>query len=97
MTRFMLRLVAAMGLVLGSAFASAPAAHGQNDAAAAAQGFEAEAPAVTASDPLPAPDFARAYRHVFLAFAFAWVLIFCYAVFIDRRVARASEELERLG
>lgn len=98
MKRFLLSLLTVVGLVLGSALAGAPAAYGQDDGAVAAQSVEAEAaPAVTSSDPLPAPDFARAYRHVFLAFAFAWVLIFLYAVLIDRRIAQAGEELERLG
>lgn len=61
-----------------------------------------EAPAgaaeqVTVSDPLPAPDFSMAYRHVFLAFALAWILMLVYAVWIRRGMGEMEREIERLG
>ena len=52
---------------------------------------------VTVSDPLPAPDFSMAYRHVFLAFAFAWILMLVYAVWIRRGMGEMEREIERLG
>lgn len=95
MKRLFLSLLTIATLAFGPVAEIGPA-RGQ-DAPAAARAVEAESPSpAPVSDPLPTPDFARAYRHVFLAFAFAWVLIFGYAVFIDRRIVRASEELDRL-
>lgn len=98
MKRFVFGVMTIVALALGLAGGTASGASGQGTPATEGPAAQEETPAAApASDPLPTPDFARAYRHVFLAFAFAWVLIFAYAMFIDRRVARASEELDRLG
>jgi len=53
--------------------------------------------AAAQSDPLPRPDFSMAYRHVFLAFAFAWILMLAYGVWIRRRMREMEREVERLG
>lgn len=52
---------------------------------------------VAVSDPLPAPDFSMAYRHVFLAFAFAWILMLVYAVWVRRGMGEMEREVERLN
>ena len=94
--RSFLRRVALVVVLLGGAGAASEA---QQGAAVPADGSAGtvEATASVSSDPLPAPSFTRAYVHLFLAFGFAWVLILAYAVFIDRRVAEAMNEVERLA
>lgn len=58
---------------------------------------QADEPGVGASDPLPAPRMDRAYAHVFLAFAIAWILIFGYVWALNRRIAEAERDLARLA
>lgn len=65
-----------------------------------------EAPAAVAA---PAGDYAglperaapprtlRAYWHVFVAFALAWLLLFGYVVSLGRRFARVEDGLRRLA
>ena len=95
--RSFLRALPLVVVLLGG---TAVAGGGQDGVAEPAVGsidsVEVTATAAVASDPLPAPSFTRAYWHLFLAFAFAWVLILVYAVFIDRRVAQSMNEVERL-
>ena len=94
--RSFLRALALSVVLLGG---TAVAGGGQDGAVEPAAGSveSVEAAAPVASDPLPAPSFTRAYWHLFLAFAFAWLLILAYAVFIDRRVSEAMHEVERLA
>ncbi|WP_420130169.1 CcmD family protein [Longimicrobium sp.] len=39
----------------------------------------------------------RAYTHVFVAFALAWVLLFGYVVFIGRKFRRVEEQVDALA
>ena len=43
------------------------------------------------------PRTLRAYTHVFVAFAVAWVLLFGYVVFIARKFRRVEEQVEALA
>ena len=62
----------------------------------------AAAPVPTSvSDGLPQragpPRTLKAYWHVFIAFAIAWILLFGYALSLGRRFARVERELQRLA
>jgi CcmD family protein len=101
-----------LSLALALAFASAvvmaaPAPAQAPAPEAAAGGPEAyPAPAADADQPAAQPaGFARpagpprtlrAYWHVFVAFAAAWVLLFGYAVTVGQRMKRLERELETL-
>lgn len=83
------------------AAAPAPSLHAQ---APAAQTEAAAAPAAgaaqTGSTGLPRyapPRTLRAYTHVFVAFAVAWVLLFGYVVFIARKFRRVEEQVNALA
>lgn len=43
------------------------------------------------------PRTLRAYAHVFVAFAIAWVLLFGYVVFIARKFRRVEEQIDALA
>jgi CcmD family protein len=43
------------------------------------------------------PRTLRAYTHVFVAFAVAWVLLFGYVVFLARRFRRVEEQVDALA
>jgi len=43
------------------------------------------------------PRTLRAYAHVFVAFAVAWVLLFGYVVFLSRKFRRVEEQVEALA
>ena len=43
------------------------------------------------------PRTLRAYTHVFVAFAVAWVLLFGYVVFLARKFRRVEEQVEALA
>lgn len=62
------------------------------------------APAADAAQPgsagLPRytpPRTLRAYAHVFVAFAVAWLLLFGYVVFIARKFRRVEEQVDALA
>jgi CcmD family protein len=59
------------------------------------------ADAVQAGSALPPrytpPRTLRAYAHVFIAFAVAWVLLFGYLFFLARRFRRVEEQVEALA
>lgn len=82
--------------------AQAPAGETATEAAAASSAgapTAAEAPS-PASDPLPRytpPRTLRAYTHVFVAFAAAWVLLFGYVVFLSRKFRRVEEQVAALA
>jgi CcmD family protein len=86
--------------------APAPAQAPAPEAAADAVGDAYPAPAAAAEQPpaqpagftRPAgpPRTLRAYWHVFVAFAAAWVLLFGYAVTVGQRMKRLERELETL-
>lgn len=42
------------------------------------------------------PRTLRAYWHVFIAFALAWVLLFGYVLVLGRRFARVEREMEKM-
>jgi CcmD family protein len=44
----------------------------------------------------PPPATLRAYSHVFIAFAVAWLLVFGYALSIGRRFGKLEAEVEKL-
>ncbi|HYR07603.1 MAG TPA: CcmD family protein [Longimicrobium sp.] len=71
-----------------SAQAAAPTAA---PAADAAQSGSAALPRYTP------PRTLRAYTHVFVAFAVAWVLLFGYVVFIARKFRRVEEQVNALA
>lgn len=88
--------------------AQAPAGEAATEAAAAAQSGAptaaeaapaADAPSSSASA-LPRyapPRTLRAYAHVFVAFAVAWVLLFGYVVFLSRKFRRVEEQVDALA
>ncbi len=43
------------------------------------------------------PRTLRAYAHVFVAFAVAWVLLFGYVFFLARKFRRVEEQVEALA
>lgn len=75
--------------------AQAPAATSTESAAPpaadAAQSGSAALPRYTP------PRTMRAYAHVFVAFAVAWVLLFGYVVFIARKFRRVEEQVDALA
>jgi CcmD family protein len=87
--------------------AQAPAGETATEAAAASSAgapTSTAAPAVDApppaSDALPRytpPRTLRAYTHVFVAFAVAWVLLFGYVVFLSRKFRRVEEQVDALA
>ena len=92
-----------------AAHAQAPAGETATEAAAAAsQGAPtsaataapaADGPASSASG-LPRytpPRTLRAYAHVFVAFAVAWVLLLGYMVFLSRKFRRVEEQVAALA
>jgi CcmD family protein len=100
--RTVLLLVAA--LLLAGPPAPAAAQDAPAPAAAAPVTNESPAPAAYGSSapaatglarPAP-PRTLRAYWHLFVAFAVAWVLIFGYTVAIARRFGRIERELDAL-
>ena len=91
--RTLLVLLAVLGLSAG-----APAASAQAPASPAAQQV-APAAASEGAAALPRympPRTLRAYWHLFVAFAAAWVLLFGYTVAIARRFGRIEKELDAL-
>jgi CcmD family protein len=97
----------ALSLFAVPAAAQAPAGETATEAAAAAQ---SGAPASTAaptteattstSSSLPRyapPRTFRAYAHVFIAFAVAWVLLFGYVFFLARKFRRVEEQVAALA
>jgi CcmD family protein len=81
-----------------SVTAQAPAATSTEAAAPAA----APAPAAAQSGSAALPRYTpartlRAYTHVFVAFAVAWVLLFGYVVFIARKFRRVEEQVDALA
>ena len=70
------------------------------EAAAPSAAPAADAAAQTGSAGLPRytpPRTLRAYAHVFVAFAVAWVLLFGYLVFLARKFRRVEEQVEALA
>ncbi len=75
-----------------SLVSQAPAASTESAPAAdAAQSGSAALPRYTQ------PRTLRAYAHVFIAFAVAWVLLFGYLFVLARRFRRVEEQLEALA
>jgi CcmD family protein len=85
---------------LAALAAAAPALSGQSPPAPSEERVEAGTTPEAASG-LPEraapPRTLRAYWHVFVAFAVAWVLLFGYTVALGRRFARIERELESMG
>lgn len=79
--------------------AAPSAAQVQPDTGAATTTYQPAA--AGAASALPAreapPRSLRAYWHVFIAFAIAWVLLFGYVVLIARRSRRLEEQLDGLA
>jgi CcmD family protein len=74
--------------------AQAPAA--SPAAQPAAPGVQAPSEGAAALPRYTPPRTLRAYWHLFVAFAAAWVLLFAYTVSILRRFGRIERELEAL-
>ena len=93
-----IRVLLAVLLALVAAPSLAPL-RAQPDTGAATTSYQ-PAPAGAGSS-LPArqapPRTFRAYWHVFIAFAVAWLLLFGYTVSIARRFRRVEEQLDRLA
>jgi CcmD family protein len=69
-------------------------------AAAPSAAPAADAAAQTGGSSLPRytpPRTLRAYTHVFVAFAIAWVLLFGYVVFLSRKFRRVEEQVDALA
>ncbi|MBW3654685.1 MAG: CcmD family protein [Gemmatimonadetes bacterium] len=86
-------------IALLALLAAPSATRAQVDTGAATTTYQ-PAPAGAAAA-LPAretpPRSLRAYWHVFIAFAIAWVLLFGYVVLIARRSRRLEEQLDGLA
>jgi CcmD family protein len=86
---------------LAACAAAAPPLPGQSAPATVEERVDPGATAPETSSGLPAraapPRTLRAYWHVFVAFAIAWVLLFGYTVALGRRFARIERELESMG
>ena len=79
--------------------AQAPAATSTESAAPPSAAPAADA-AQSGSAALPRytpPRTLRAYTHVFVAFAVAWVLLFGYVFFLARKFRRVEEQVEALA
>ena len=87
--------------VLALAFALLAPAALRAQAAPDTSAATVAAPAPASDSGLPQragpPRTLKAYWHVFIAFAIAWVLLFGYALSLGRRFARVERELQRLG
>ena len=92
--RTLLILLAVLGATAGApaASAQAPAPPASQQAAPAAAPSEGAA-ALPRYTP---PRTLRAYWHLFVAFALAWVLLFGYTIGIARRFGRIEKELDAL-
>lgn len=95
-------LLFAVVLVLGFALVPVPQARAQAPASPAAQQVEPSAGTVSDGGAAALPRYTpprtlRAYWHLFVAFAVAWVLLFGYTVAIARRWSRLERELDALG
>jgi CcmD family protein len=92
---FALPAAPALGPSVG---AQAPAATSAE--AAAAPAVPAAGAAQSGSAALPRytpPRTLRAYTHVFVAFAVAWVLLFGYVFFLARKFRRVEEQVDALA
>lgn len=89
----------AMLFAMTASFTPAPAQEPVAPAGEPVEEASATAPddPATVSDPLPAPNFTRAYWHVFLAFGIAWALVLGYVVLLNRRMADAERDLGRMA
>jgi CcmD family protein len=97
-------------LVLSLALAAAPSVLAAQEGAPAvelpaaagaeappAQSVEGAAPSSALPPRYTPPRTLRAYWHLFVAFAVAWVLLFGYTVALARRWGRLERELEGLA
>lgn len=108
MRRIRIVLLALLALAAAPVHAQAPAGETATEAAAASSAgspvsadapVAADAPSAAGSS-LPRytpPRTLRAYAHVFIAFAVAWVLLFGYVVFLARKFRRVEEQVEALA
>jgi CcmD family protein len=94
----MRRLLSILAISLALLSPAALRAQAAPDTSAA---VAASAPASVSESGLPQhvepPRTLKAYWHVFIAFAIAWVLLFGYTLSLGRRFARVERELQRLG
>ena len=101
------RLTLTFALAIGLAFAAAPVraqdstAASPSTAATASPSTAAPVTAAPTSSGLPTepapPRTLRAYKHVWIAFTLAWLLLFGYVVSVGRRFGKVERELESLG
>jgi CcmD family protein len=105
MIRFRTLAVALAAVLACSTLPARPAVAQDAPAATAQQGPAADAPAspegtqklartATLPERQAPPRTLRAYAHVFIAFALAWLLLFGYLVSLVRRFGRLERELE---
>ena len=80
---------------LGPSADAQPSAVTSTDATPPAAG--AAQPGSTTLPRYAPPRTLRAYAHVFVAFAIAWVLLFGYVVFIARKLRRVEEQIDSLA
>src|SRR4051812_17300902 len=93
------RLALAVALVIGLSIAASPAC-AQDSAAAAQISAPATTPAAATAAPSPTsnglptepapPRTLRAYKHVWIAFTLAWLLLFGYVVSVGRRFSKVE-------
>lgn len=94
--RMLLVVLAVLGLSAPVAPASAQAAPAVPDAQQVAPGVQGPSEGAAALPRYTPPRTLRAYWHLFVAFALAWVLVFGYTLTIARRFGRIEKELEAL-
>jgi CcmD family protein len=100
MTRpLLLGLVTVLALALSVPAPAQRSPYGMDTVPAAEQVREAASPTpatqATPHRPIP-PRTLRAYWHLFIAFAFAWALLFGYLLYLGARTRRIEREMERL-
>jgi CcmD family protein len=101
MTRTLfLGIATVLALALAAPAAAQQASpYGMDTVPAAEQVREAASPApatqAAPGRPVP-PRTLRAYWHLFIAFAFAWALLFAYLLYLGARTRRIERELEQL-
>jgi CcmD family protein len=98
--KLFLGIVTAVALALSTpAVAQQASPYRMDTVPAAEQVREAAspAPATQAAPQRPVPPRTlRAYWHLFIAFAFAWALLFGYLLYLGARTRRIERDLEQL-
>jgi CcmD family protein len=97
--RILMRRIRIVLIALLALLAAPSVVRAQADTGAATTTYQPAPAGAASAHPAreAAPRSLRAYWHVFIAFAIAWVLLFGYVVMIARRSRRLEEQLDGLA